>query len=110
MRILRRPGQPMTVGMIGVCCGLTGILCWIGYGHFATRAIFAVIARERAAADRFATYAGRFQAAELVLGISSIVLGWTGRIRGEESKSARRIGFSSVCLGIVALILSMVFV
>jgi hypothetical protein len=110
MRVLRYLGQPMTVGRIGLCCGLIGILCWIGYGHFATRAIFAVIAHQRATADRFVTYAGRFQAAQLISGISSIGLGWTARARGEESRSAGRIGFSSVCLGIIALMLSMVFV
>jgi hypothetical protein len=101
--------RPMHTGLCGVGCSLLGILSWIGYGVFATRGINAVIARESEAAQRMASYAGWFSIAQLVLGITSVVLGWNARVRAGDSPLTRTLGVSAICLGVLVLTLLMVF-
>ena len=40
----------------------------------------------------------------------TVGLGWTARTRGEDSKLARRLGVSAVCLGVAVLALALMLV
>jgi hypothetical protein len=95
---------------LGVSCALLGLLAWVGYGAFATRAIHLVISRDPATAHRVALYADAFHFAQLLLGTLAVGLGWSARVRAEGSKLARMVRFSALCLGVVVLSLMMLLV
>jgi hypothetical protein len=98
------------LGSVGVCCALLGLLAWIEYGSFATRAINASFSGEKASAYRMASYADGFHIAQLLLGVLSVGLGWIARARGGDSRLARRLGFSAICLGVAVLALMLLLV
>jgi hypothetical protein len=113
VRIGREKSQsnvPAILGVVSVCCALLGLVAWFGYGAFAMRGINAMISGEKASAYRMASYADGFHIAQLLLGLLSVGLGWTARARGGDSRLARRLGFSAVCLGVAVLALMLLLV
>lgn len=57
-------------------------------------------------ADRFATYAGYYSLAQLVLSLLAVGLGWYAGSREPRSRSTRWLSPASVTLGIMALALA----
>jgi hypothetical protein len=57
-----------------------------------------------------ASYAEGFRFAQLPLGVLSVDLGWIARSRGEDSRLARRLGVSAICLGSLVLALMLLLV
>jgi hypothetical protein len=100
-----RSRLPTILGLLGVSCGVLGVIAWIEYGRFATRAISAVTSRDSELAHRLALYADGFRFAEALLGVLSVGLGWTAKARSDGSGLVRRLGVSAVCLGVAVLAL-----
>jgi len=101
---------PAILGVAGISCALLGLIAWIEYGLFATRGIFAASSHDMAAAYRMALYADGLHLAQLLLAVLAVGLGWNARMRGADSRVARRLGFSAVCVGGVVLALLLLLV
>ena len=102
--------QLTVAGLVGVCSALLGLLSWVAYGAFATRAIYAVPSQQPEVAHRMASYADGFRFAQLLLGSLSIGLGWIAHARAEHSRLARILGASAIGLGVLVLALLMLLV
>jgi hypothetical protein len=88
---------PVTLGLVAVSCALTGFVAFNGYGSYAIAGIYAVMARDSVTARRMATYADCFTAAQQVLGVLALGLGWVARVQGKGSRLAN--GARNVSLG-----------
>jgi hypothetical protein len=101
---------PAILGTAGVTCAMLGLLAWGEHAGFAARGIFAAASRDMVTARRMSSHAGGFSLAQLLLGVLSIGLGWIARARGKDSRLARRLGVSAVCVGVIVLALLLLVV
>jgi hypothetical protein len=102
--------RPLILGAAGVFFATLGLLCWIGYGAFATKSINAVISHESTRAGQLASYADACTMTQLVLGALAVGAGLRPSVYAAESRLVRRLGLSAVCCGLVVLALSMILV
>jgi hypothetical protein len=99
------------LGFAGVICGLASVAAWIGYGSFATRAMVGVPrGLSRAETHRLALYADCFRLAQGLLGILAIACGWIARRRARGSRRVAALGYTSIGLGTLALVLILLIV
>jgi hypothetical protein len=104
-----RSRLPALLGGAGVSFALLGFLAWFGYGAFAMRAIRATISHDSLASHRAAACADGLRLAQMLLGISAVLLGGICLGRA-EARSDEQLGRLALWVGAAVLALSFLLI